>query len=824
MKNKLQKVIAQLLVVAMCISLLSTFTLAAPADDVQSGVFTYAPHTYAGGDLMDTYYYSDKVFDGSAVEYNEHLATMSMILAASSISSQDADADYPVKSRNLSYLLNEWAFTGFDVNDYYTQRPGEQTMGVGAAYKVIGEGEDAYTVLAIVPRSAGYQKEWAGNFTVGKEGLHQGFKTGRDIILEFASDYVAENKANFQGEVKIWTVGYSRGAGVANLVAAYLNDNPNALGVLVTKENIFAYNFGTPSTVQYANETEKAALEANYKNIFNRYSDYDIVTYAPFKNWNFTYYGSTELFDVDNAEKKAEMLQFLDKTNRVIYDLYTIEGSTADPDNFMPLMLKVGDDLSVTAVPADESYGIPTDQAAFLNSRIDFLTDYLVKDRATYVDGGYQNALQRLTSLYFGLSAEQSEQFFAGASQDLKPLAAAYYCYFLADFYLDTPEGLETLAALNGSLDAVEESIAALAEDETVNTSEWYLFAKAFIDSEDYENMKSLLQGLPNSTTKEQDIVLIQEGFKTLAVGLTSKVLVSGIMAIDMDDEEKDALAAEMAKNEVAAPLTAFFVYLLLGTEDETVDAFNPSNKNVAIAVTFLANAGRYMRVHNNEIILSWLRTEDSYYDSEDWYLHDNIAICPRDDTCPASPYTDVEMDAWYHDSVHYAVKNGLMVGMGDESFAPKGTTTRAQIVTILWRLENEPEADYTLTFKDVEADKWYTDAIRWAASEEIVYGYDAYTFGTNLPVTREQLATLLYRYAEYKGHDVSDAEDTNILDYKDVDSVRDYAVTAMQWCCGTGIIEGIERDDNMYLDPQGNATRAHMATMFMRLCEKVLK
>ncbi|MBQ1260867.1 MAG: hypothetical protein IIX96_02535, partial [Clostridia bacterium] len=230
-------------------------------DEVKKGEFTYAPHTYTDGDLTDIYYYTDEVFSESATVYNEHLATMSMILAAASISSQDADASYEVKSRNLSYLLREWDFIGFNVNEYYTKKPGEQTMGVGMAYKIIGEGDSAYTLLAIVPRSAGYQKEWAGNFTVGKDGVHEGFATGRDIILEFAKEYVKENSSKFKGDVKIWTVGYSRGAGVANLLAAYLDDNANALGVELKKENIFAYTFGTPSNVQYADDAEKASFE-----------------------------------------------------------------------------------------------------------------------------------------------------------------------------------------------------------------------------------------------------------------------------------------------------------------------------------------------------------------------------------------------------------------------------------------------------------------------------------------------------------------------------------------------------------------------------------
>ena len=224
MYQNFKKMTAILLSMMMIVGIFSNVAVHASADNgVKKGEFTFAPHTYTDGDLTDIYYYTDEVFSGSAVDYNEHLATMSMILATASISSQDADADYEVKSRNLCYLLREWDFTGFEVNEYYTQKPDEQTMGVGMAYKVIGEGEDAYTLLAIIPRSAGYEKEWAGNFTVGIEGVHEGFATGRDIILEFAKNYVEENADNFEGDVKVWTVGYSRGAGVANLLASYID-------------------------------------------------------------------------------------------------------------------------------------------------------------------------------------------------------------------------------------------------------------------------------------------------------------------------------------------------------------------------------------------------------------------------------------------------------------------------------------------------------------------------------------------------------------------------------------------------------------------------
>lgn len=636
MRDNFKRITAFLMSIVMLAGTFAVLAISGSAasveEDVKKGEFIFAPHTYTEGDLSDIYYYTDAVFSGSAFEYNEHLATMSMILASASISSQDPDASYDVKSRNLNYLFREWDFMCFDVNEEYKKKPGEQTMGVGIAHKIIGEGDDAYTLLAIVPRSAGYEKEWAGNFTVGKEGVHQGFATGRDIILDFAKKYVEENADLFEGTVKVWTVGYSRGAGVANLLAAYLDDNSEALGVKVEKENIFAYTFGTPSNVEYKTEEEKAALESNYKNIHNRYSEYDIVTYAPFKDWNFTYYGTTKLFDVHNAEAKAEMLKFLEKTNQTIYDIYTAEGSSADPDNFMPLMvqLSVGEEgVGLGLVPADPAYGIPTNQKDFLDSRIAFLVDKLVPDRETYVEFGYEYALQCLTSLYFGLDEEQKALLIEGMSHDVKLLAAAYYCYYLSDYYMESEEfALTVLSVLNSTLPIIEGSIAELEASGDSTSQEYAAYAKEFIQSEAYLELKRMLELVASDPDMLSLVMLLaQETFNDFVIGLTGKVLGNGVNALTIDEEEKAKLYETMTSYAVTARLTDFFVYLLLGSDEPIIEPFSLSNKNISLAITFLANAGRYMRVHNNEIILSWLRTEDSYYKDEDWHVHTNDLI-----------------------------------------------------------------------------------------------------------------------------------------------------------------------------------------------------
>ena len=193
------------------------------------------------------------------------------------------------------------------------------------------------------------------------------------------------------------------------------------------------------------------------------------------------------------------------------------------------------------------------------------------------------------------------------------------------------------------------------------------------------------------------------------------------------------------------------------------------------------------------------------------------IGACPRDYTCPMYGYTDLDRYAWYHDGVHFCLENDLMNGVSSNRFDPNGTTTRAMIVTILWRLEGDPVVNYAMDFSDVAANMWYTEAIRWAASEGIVEGYDG-KFDPTGEITREQFATILWRYAKYKGYDVSVGENTNILSYDDAFDVAEWAIPAMQWACGAGLMQG----DGVSLTPKADATRAQAAALFQRFCENV--
>ena len=181
-------------------------------------------------------------------------------------------------------------------------------------------------------------------------------------------------------------------------------------------------------------------------------------------------------------------------------------------------------------------------------------------------------------------------------------------------------------------------------------------------------------------------------------------------------------------------------------------------------------------------------------------------------------PFPDVTEGDWFYDAVRYAYETGLMDGVGDSLFAPNSDTTRAQLVTILYRLAGQPAPSGDSGFADVAAGTWYTDAVAWAAENGIVNGTTDTTFAPGNDITREQLVTVLYRYAESKGYDVSASAD--LTGYPDAGQVQDYAQPAMAWAVAEGIVEGVDGT----LNPAGNASRAQIATILMRFCEGVAK
>ena len=181
--------------------------------------------------------------------------------------------------------------------------------------------------------------------------------------------------------------------------------------------------------------------------------------------------------------------------------------------------------------------------------------------------------------------------------------------------------------------------------------------------------------------------------------------------------------------------------------------------------------------------------------------------------------YADVSEDEWYADAVKFVTEKGLMNGVSETAFAPDGTTSRAMIVTILWRLAGKPAAASDPAFADVPPGIWYADAVRWAASEGIVGGYGGALFGPDDPVSREQLAAILYRYADSRGADPGSGSGDIPDRFADAGEVSPWAAEAMGWAVDSGLIGGISGGK---LGPGLTAGRAQTATIFMRLARMI--
>lgn len=192
---------------------------------------------------------------------------------------------------------------------------------------------------------------------------------------------------------------------------------------------------------------------------------------------------------------------------------------------------------------------------------------------------------------------------------------------------------------------------------------------------------------------------------------------------------------------------------------------------------------------------------------------HLSIFVVMRD---AALPFTDVADTAWYADAVQYVYESGLMTGVSESEFAPDGTATRGQIVTILWRLAGSPVVNYAMRYADADEGAWYGEAVRWAASTGVVTGYSESSFGPNDAITREQLAAILYRYVKTQGQGFTGMWYFP-LRYDDAASISSWADEAMHWCVMKGLLNGTSETA---LSPQLTATRAQLAAILQRFCE----
>ena len=581
-----KKALSVVLAASMLTGIAGVTALAQENDDVfYKGTFYYRPGTgeyLPGTDSVDYFVYSDDFFKYSGKEYNAHLATLSMSLAEASVSSTRepfTDEGYANKSRNAVAFLEDNGFSDIEVNNDYRIKPTKDSMGVGCAHKTIREGDKDYTLLVIMPRNAGYEAEWGNNFVLGAEGDAAGFDASADKCLAFTKDYVASH--GISGDIKVWTMGYSRGAAAANLMAKKLIDAPNEwLGDAVTldSDDLYAYTFGTPMAADSNNNPR----DAKYAGIFNSYENTEIASAMAPSAMGFERYGTD--FMIFNPDKFDAMLENLDITNHAIHDSYV---SSVSSRLFEPKKIGLSDG-SVSMVDDPDSY-IPDDPVEYLNGTGAYLKQF-VGGRENFAKT-YEQPFSDLFAYYESLTGDDASAFTSTLTghKDTLYLVAALYAYFMKSQNNDNVYMSKEIA------NAKAKELAAL----TVGADEDSSGMDASVIAKVGARLAIFLLQNPETIKKE-------------AAQYLRNVMTDAMTASGATQQQINSVTS----NKASEALVHLISYLLLGNiwQSGELHPLQINNQQMKAAATLIGNAANLFVDHANEIIMSWLRLEDSYF------------------------------------------------------------------------------------------------------------------------------------------------------------------------------------------------------------------
>lgn len=572
--------------------LLSIFVIPAtaqesPSDDTYYyGAFYYRPGTGEfdpGTEFVDYYAFSDDYFRRSGKVYNDHLSTASFALAAASVSSTRepfTEEGYRNKSRNVAAFLEDIGFSQIKLNADYYIKPTKDTVGIACARKQIVDGNNEYTLLAVLPRSAGYEAEWGDNFVLGADGDAQGFDNNANKCLAFAKDYIAEQ--GIEGDIKVWTTGYSRGASIANLMARKLIDAPKEyLGdsIELEPENLYAYTCGTPSAADVDNDPRGK----KYSGIFNSYLETEFASAMAPVDMGFTRYGTDRI--LYKADRYEDMLRNLSIENDYIYTNYR---DSINSNQYVPKKLSIADG-SIGLVEDPDSY-LPTDPAVYLRGLCTYLTQ-ISGGRKNYA-ARYEQPFSDLIAYYESLTGEDASAFTSALTSDNDTvyLVAGLYAYFMrmkstSGTRYSTSElrgKSEEIAALAAAADGAQTGIDASVVPKVMGKLGSYLLMR------------------PNDIKAEAGRYL-----RILLVKAMKASHASAAMIKKLDGTKQ------------CEALVHLISHLLLGNiwQSDEVRPLNLGNEQIKAAATLIGNAANLFVDHANEIIIAWLKTEDSYYD-----------------------------------------------------------------------------------------------------------------------------------------------------------------------------------------------------------------
>ena len=544
MKNEISLISVSILIILVLNLVLPTISVFAKSEDsseVITGNYQFSSDEGKNIQSKNTFEYRDDCFTRSSFLGCNHLEILSIQAASASVSYYGSEVDKDEidpseNSHNITEMLKEMKFEDVSTNKYYTTEKHESSMGVAVGHKNIIQNGKTYTLLAVIPRSAGYKQEWAGNFIVGDGDIHQGYKDARDEILRYLKKYIEDN--DIKGNLKIWTAGWSRGAAVTNMLGGffagggieYFGEN-----VTITPEDVYCYTIGTPRTIkngldknielsvsgnrtesEYTNDTpgepyqytkggKVSVNDSKYGGIRSIIYPDDAFSLLPLETWGFTYYGKTVNSNQSISSEK-EMLEELKSISPYLYNQYTENGKIKQ------VKRKTFDLKTLSIVDCYKT----TTPVEFFKERMKGIEN-IVKTNKSYNDEKYQDALKSFAGTY-GMAAT----FFRDNSENIN-IETGDIVYALADTYLAyAAEQLQEEGKAANEKQATSMAIEELLSnytDEEINNSTFTvddfirIFAKYITDNENEPIADGVISGIVSLVPEENKWFL--ESFKS---------------------------------------------------------------------------------------------------------------------------------------------------------------------------------------------------------------------------------------------------------------------------------------------------------------------
>ena len=642
------------------------------------------------GSLTYEFYYSEDFFSHPATEYDHDLAkmTLGMVMAGFSTSSSDREYNTDGDMGREDHIRQAYETLGFDGAAFYNYDVAldctDHKVAFSFARKTLEENGQTYTVIPVIIRGGGYGAEWASNFYVNDDSAHAGFRRAAEEVYDALEEYVEEAEAGglSLGTVKLWIGGYSRGAAVANLLAAKVCNDFSR----VDSDHVYAYTFATPQAVtgmeeggvswDYNNNYGNSLIfKEGYdpSNIHNIIYSGDVVPRVPLNDWGYQRNGNDLFLPVTRISVEVGGLNAAYKEitrQNINFKELANSGRIQDLEN------------SLASIAKDAAYYEKHYQEAIMDI---FQYLYMVPNRSVVSESkdNLDEIARQIASLdHISASPEEVASKWDAAQ------AISDVVYLAKEIQVPVP------LILIGMIHGLGPDVLGILFQYAVGV---------FPDN------------------------LLSDDFSEVAMGHHPEVYLALMEYYDYQDEN-DYSMRPVTNTETSNWLDTLMPDVARGSYYNSAVTWAVSNgvTTGTTATTFSPD-----RACTRAEVVTFL-----------WRAYGSPMV--EDD---GVPFQDVSSDAFYYDAVRWAVESGITSGSSATTFSPNAVCTRAQVVTFLWRAHaDQPKLSGSTVFRDVKSSDYYWYPVRWAASNDVTTGTSSTTFSPDLPCTRAQVVTFLYR------------------------------------------------------------------------------